>query len=575
MANMAISTSNASNRNHNRKLERQPPPPSATKTLRRALCHHLIGLCLILGNLVSLSNFLICHVLLIDIDNNKNEFVNSGSRMMMMMMIMKPTMMIEHSTRATENFEGNYNEEMVPRPPVGLSGKNATRSTMSMSMSIPLSPLTDKQQVHYQERRDSQKQKQQQQQQHEQHKVSSPNADRLETIRRLSLASGLDTQSLMMEFATKIGKLPPGWSSTIERKYGQTIPRIIIGDDEKDTGQQKYCERYRRSVVPNRRWVAPAGLFHTGTNLMANLLTQTCHWDVEVDHNNNNNNNNNIEHKEYNIKEDNSVSKNTSMTSRSGTTGVQQNRKHKKKPHWQVVYGKHNPIQAATEDSYRIPRHPYNSIQHLNNVMAVVMVRHPLDWIRSVCKQPFAISWNASNNSTDVIHDGSSKNTTHKEQPQKQNLPCPSLESDIYVDGYKMLHYSNLLELWKIWNRDYYNYDPQKKSNASHPALGGRIMVRLEDLVFAPRETLSKICECVGGVFEFNPRRLLKERQGGTPREESHLSSSKPNFLVEAWDRHANVDLSSSMLSAENRILFRKEMEEISDLMDALHYQVD
>jgi hypothetical protein len=374
--------------------------------------------------------------------------------------------------------------------------------------------------------------------------------DRLETLRRLSIATGLDTKSLMIEFA-RIGKLPPPWSATIEHRYGTKIPRIFgLADDfkrQQDTQQQPdQCQRFRQMIPPNKRWVAPAGLFHSGTNLMGNLLSETCHWEVQAD-----------------------STHNYSSNSNTDTVGH-------RKPHWQVVYGKHNPIQAATEDSYRIPRYPYNSTNEvpLENVMAIVMVRHPLDWIRSVCKQPFAISWgnNINNTAADDLH-----------QQQHRRLPCPSLDSDVYVNAYKQLHFSNLLDLWNVWNRDYYNYDQSSKK------LGGRIIVRLEDLAFAPKDTLSKICECVGGIFEFDPQRILRERQGGTARDESSdtrqsssrfkspfkMESTKPNFLVEAWGRHADVDMSTSILSSENRILFRKQMEDIGDMLEVFHYRVE
>lgn len=85
--------------------------------------------------------------------------------------------------------------------------------------------------------------------------------DRKETLKQL-LQLGLDHSTILND----IESLPP-WSSIVEQ-YG-TQP-VILGLET--------CAQYRQQVPLEHRWVAPSGLFHTGTNLIADLLTGTCHF---------------------------------------------------------------------------------------------------------------------------------------------------------------------------------------------------------------------------------------------------------------------------------------------------------
>jgi hypothetical protein len=100
--------------------------------------------------------------------------------------------------------------------------------------------------------------------------------DRKETLKQL-FKLGLDHATILGD----IGSLPP-WSSIVEQ-YG-TQP-VILGLET--------CAQYRHQVPLEHRWVAAAGLFHTGTNLIADLLMGTCHfssqtsifkWQVPVSH---------------------------------------------------------------------------------------------------------------------------------------------------------------------------------------------------------------------------------------------------------------------------------------------------
>jgi hypothetical protein len=219
-----------------------------------------------------------------------------------------------------------------------------------------------------------------------------PMEDRLETLEYLKEVLGIDSNATIISVLNSIGyqrsdistKIPP-WSE-INRRYGPIFPKII--------GLER-CEDYRKNIQKNLAWVAPAGLFHSGTNLLHNMLAGTCRGLI---------------------------------------------------PQGQVPYGKHNPIRAATEDNYRIPtKDAYKAVKNLDRVLPIVMVRNPLDWMESMCQQRFSVSWNQSagnNNSTNT----------------PQQLPCPSLDTPIHAKLYRNFNYSNVLKFWEDWNSEYYNY---------------------------------------------------------------------------------------------------------------------
>jgi hypothetical protein len=324
--------------------------------------------------------------------------------------------------------------------------------------------------------------------------------DRLRTMERLMRVLGLNDTTELLRFVHQSGTSPvprrsdtlPAWSQ-IEDRYGPAFPHIL-GLDR--------CEEYRNAVVPNPqdRWVAPAGLFHSGTNLLSLLMAQTCSG---------------------------------------GNSNLQ--------PRGQVPYGKHNPIQAATVDGFRIPKEEYRQVQDLSRVLPIVMVRHPLDWMQSLCRQSYTVSWDRNSSST--------------------SLPCPSLDTPVRVKLYKDFSHDNVLDFWSEWYAGYWNY-----------TAGARLVVRLEDLVFAPMETLFQICSCVGGHFRYDSR-ILRDRQGGTVRrgggggrdKQRTDQGEEEHFLIQAWKRHAAVTLESSLPSSpENRRLFR-ELVGLPTMREILH----
>jgi len=271
--------------------------------------------------------------------------------------------------------------------------------------------------------------------------------DRLETASRLQDILHLDQAFLLSQYP--IDTLPQ-WNSDIVSRYGSE-PKIL-GLETCETFRQHTQKLQEAMISPLQIWLAPAGLFHTGTNLISQALVEGC---------------------------------------LSGRVSV----------HHQVPWGKHNPLKAR-EEGYRPDKANYKVIE-TSNVLPIVMVRHPMDWMRSMARQPYAAKWNHT------IHD-----------------PMYRGNNPVSVGFFEKTIYPNLLDFWKTWNEDYLDA-PQFP----------RLVVRLEDLVFFPHQTLSQICSCAGGKYRPHGS-IFQYKQGGTVRR-----NAKHNIpLVDAWIRHGSVE---------------------------------
>ena len=250
------------------------------------------------------------------------------------------------------------------------------------------------------------------------------------------------------------------------------------------------CADYRSRVSnAHERWVAPTGVFHSGTNLISNLLAETC---LGID------------------------------------------------PHFQVPWGKHNPIEAR--QSFRVDHELYQTAD-ISKVMPLVMVRNPIDWMSSMCHQSYAASYDHSKS-------------------------CPGLgQTDIAVKLYKQFVYPDFLRFWMDWNRPYLLED-RGATNNRFP----KLVVRLEDLVYFPRDTLEQICNCTGGYFTWKdkgvPPNTLRNRQGGDRRKIKNDTLQ----IVESWRRHANVSLMS--LPTEDQTVVSSLLTELQPLLGAVNYRL-
>lgn len=131
---------------------------------------------------------------------------------------------------------------------------------------------------------------------------------------------------------------------------------------------------------------------------------------------------------------------------------------------FQVPYGKHTPHHYrylhSTEKAAAIRK---------ENLLPVVTIRNPWTWMQSMCKNPYTAKW------------------AHWQQ-------CPNLRphgtwnevSVQYAAGTD--EHKSLAHLYNDWYNGYFK-------DADYPF----VMIRMEDLVFHTKETITQVCECAGG----------------------------------------------------------------------------
>lgn len=154
---------------------------------------------------------------------------------------------------------------------------------------------------------------------------NSNNADKkrvIQVLRDAKMARGLTQE--------QIDQLPT-WQQVVDRLG--PAPRIHGLDS---------CRDFQTTIVPEEAFIAPAGAFNSGTNLMAELLIANCY--------------------------------NPARKKKYGTAGVR----------WQVNWGKHQP------PKFRLDHGVYHDKKAEDmpneNILPIVTIRDPYAWLQSMCR---------------------------------------------------------------------------------------------------------------------------------------------------------------------------------------------
>mmetsp|Transcript_22489 Transcript_22489/g.46858 ORF Transcript_22489/g.46858 Transcript_22489/m.46858 type:complete len:490 (-) Transcript_22489:1133-2602(-) len=284
----------------------------------------------------------------------------------------------------------------------------------------------------------------------------------------------------------------PTWQQVLDL-YGPA-PRLYT--------EKGACTTYQARVPPTRRMVGAAGMFSTGTNLVTTLLKKNCQ-----------------------------------ILERVELFGVNATRE-QHGMRWQVPWGKH------TQQQYR-EKHSTEQAKAIvkDDLLPVVTIRHPIAWMKSMCKNPYTAKW------------------------QHRRDECPNLQSDenewnqVSVKyGAGSESYQSLAHLYNDW---YHGYT----KHAQYPW----IMIRMEgtyseghfftcsipnrnsplmyadanifhttidtDLVFHAHETIQQVCECAGGKL-IHADRLQYTLESAKADSPGHDTSTG---LVEAWIKYGQA----------------------------------
>lgn len=292
----------------------------------------------------------------------------------------------------------------------------------------------------------------------------------------------------------------PKWSD-ITSMYGPKP--IIYGLDT--------CEQFQSTFKPEERFIGPAGIFNTGTNLLAELLKANC----EIP----------------------------------GAAPEHPNTRDKTAPgmRFQVPWGKHNPVNsfrlhnvAITEGKQRIDQ---------TAVLPVVTTKDPYGWFGSMCRHQYAARWPHRGHCPNLVLDDTERRMGGKDNGIDGGVPV--------TVGYgptqrNMSHYDSLAGLWNEWYGDYFDI-------TEYP----RLIVRFEDVMISPKEVVTKVCECGGGVIKGEFKMVADAAKKGA----AHKGSSG---LVSALTRYGDPKKRVDGMEKADLDYARQHLRD--DLMEAFGY---
>lgn len=116
------------------------------------------------------------------------------------------------------------------------------------------------------------------------------------------------------------------------------------------------------------------------------------------------------------------------------------------------------------------------------NVLPVVMIKDPFTWLQSMCRSPYATKWrHSSEHCPNLVPNEFDR--AHYPKVVTNRTAVPVL---IDFDRNSTFTWASLVDLWNDWYRQYLEVD--------YP----RLMIRFEDLLFAPEQLLKILADCMG-----------------------------------------------------------------------------
>lgn len=201
------------------------------------------------------------------------------------------------------------------------------------------------------------------------------------------------------------------------------------------------CATYRDNIPVKDRVVGPAGIFNTGTNLMAELLSKNCRIPG---------------------------GKSRAMK-------------------WQVPWGKHSPT------SFRLWNIAIAGGKGVvqTDVLPVVTIKDPYTWMASMCRHSYSANWPHKMKHCPNLLPNEEDFAGYKDMyadAKRREDPVPVR---VRFKPKNSTDHTSLAGLWNDWYGNYNNI-------TSYP----RLIVRFEDFLLYPEEVLKSICECAGGALE-------------------------------------------------------------------------
>jgi len=256
----------------------------------------------------------------------------------------------------------------------------------------------------------------------------------------LEQAAQLDThtKARVLELLEQAGVLQDLSAETIAKLPTWSQVLAVAGDKPIIAGLD-HCAAYRETVPDTDRSLAAAGLFSTGTTMLTELLRQNC----QIPQANN---------------------------------GI----------HSQVPWGEHSPSHYKKTD-----KAGSEASVNKDHVLPVVTIRNPYHWMESMCKNPYSVEWNPGDGvdkaTCPSLKHGEGDNDWNKVTVTYTNGPASTSATE---------HYGSLVHLYNEWYLEY-EHAADNGHEYEYPVL----VVRMEDLIFHTKDTITQVCECAGGTI--------------------------------------------------------------------------
>lgn len=110
--------------------------------------------------------------------------------------------------------------------------------------------------------------------------------------------------------------------------------------------------------------------------------------------------------------------------------------------------------------------------------LSVIIVRDPYRWANSMCKTPYNAIWERDQ--------GHCPNLLYNDAARGASTPIPVSNAPGALFRHFTTNHTSMMHLWSDWNKEYYD------TTLPH------LIVRLEDLLFHPEQTLEYVANCTG-----------------------------------------------------------------------------
>jgi hypothetical protein len=222
--------------------------------------------------------------------------------------------------------------------------------------------------------------------------------------------------------------------------------------------------------------------------------------------------------------------------------------------HWQIPWGKHNPL------FYRGRRYAENDdeTKNLDNSLPIVMIKDPYTWMQSLCRNRYSAEWdftlehcpNLLPNEVDKYY-GFVKDADHEKRLMHDGIPM-TIEYNPNTT-----EYSNMAAAWNTWHREYFDTNIP------------RLIVRFEDLVLHAKSVITDICHCFGG-------RLVDEAHfhyvTGSSKSEQHGHGNFTPGLMHALLLYTNSSNRIKLFTKDDLVFANEVLNKT--MMGLLSYSV-